>query len=177
MHMGSVTAFKGPLRERLVYFRHQTARETEAQSGTGPESHLPKESRGVAGVKQVRSSISSPERLPPRSFPWLVPRGHLMGLCVNNEKQELSSPTSFGVGDQSLLHLTRSSPARATLSEARFPWPRAMEPQRTDFQAGELRPAACGSCLGSPTGFDLTRRGSGQLGKAHLGRLGKTARY
>lgn len=102
MHMGSVTAFKGPLRERLVYFHHQTARETEAQGGTGPESHLPKESRGVAGVKQVRSSTSSPERLPPRNFPQLVPRGHLMGLCVNKKKQELSSPTSFGIGDHSL---------------------------------------------------------------------------
>lgn len=146
MHMGSVTAFKGPLLERLVYFHHQTDRETEAQSGTGPESHLPKESRGVAGVKQVRSSTPRPESLPPAQLPTAGSKGALYGfVCQQQQARTLFSHFFWHWRSQSLLHLTRSSPARAALSEARFPWLRAVEPQRTDFQARELRPADCGS--------------------------------
>lgn len=43
MHTDLVTVFKGPLLERLVYLHPPIHRETESQSGTGGEGHLPKE--------------------------------------------------------------------------------------------------------------------------------------
>lgn len=44
-----VTVFKGPLLERLVYLHLPIDRETEAQSGTGGEGHLPEESEMQLG--------------------------------------------------------------------------------------------------------------------------------
>lgn len=101
MHMGSVTAFKGSLLERLNYFHHRTDRETEGQNGTHPEGQLPKESRGTAGVKQVRSSTPSPVHLSPCNFPRAGSKGDFDGfVCQQQARAPVSS--SFGFGDRAV---------------------------------------------------------------------------